>query len=517
MAFPAITSRKKQFTGTGLKGPFVFDKYLLSESELIVIKTSGGVDTTLVMNTDYTVTLIKKSNGVGYLSAEINLTDALEDDETLTVEAQLSYEQTLDLVNGTEFDLDAYEAQMDRSALMSSQLSAQLQTSLKTPNSSTITDTEIKSLGSGKYLRVNSTATLLETVNAVDLTLGGSFTPSSNNFLVGTGSAWQVTTPANTRTALGLGSMSIQASNSVTITGGSITGITDLTVSDGGTGASDASTARDNLGLTIGTNVQAYSADLAALATYNTNGLLVRTGSGSYIGRTLVASTGFTMTNDNGVSGNPTLSYNISGLSAETSPLVTDSILIQRSSTPLKTTLSDIITAFGIESTPPAFSLITSQNASSVSTVNFTNSLSGYKAFVLIGTDIAPSSGTLIIQLRPSIDGGSNYLTSIWSGSRWNTVTTNTSISVTNNTNANMVIYQISGTTAIKGSFIVTFYNPSSSNGVSAVDWEMVTLSDTSTSHYYGSGIFNLASAMNAFQLFSGQTFSGRVTLYGIL
>ena len=60
---------------------------------------------------------------------------------------------------------------------------------------------------------------------------------------------------ATARTNLGLGTIATQASSNVSITGGSITGITDLAVADGGTGSSTASGARTNLGLVIGTDI----------------------------------------------------------------------------------------------------------------------------------------------------------------------------------------------------------------------------------------------------------------------
>jgi hypothetical protein len=71
------------------------------------------------------------------------------------------------------------------------------------------------------------------------------------------------TTASDARTNLGLGTIATQASNNVAITGGSITGITDLTVADGGTGASSI-TANSVI---LGNGTSALSGNLVAPGT----------------------------------------------------------------------------------------------------------------------------------------------------------------------------------------------------------------------------------------------------------
>jgi len=79
-----------------------------------------------------------------------------------------------------------------------------------------------------------------------------------------------LTNQSSQRSALGLGTIATQAASNVTITGGSVTGITDLAIADGGTGASTAANARTNLGLVIGTDVQAYNGNLQSISTLGT-------------------------------------------------------------------------------------------------------------------------------------------------------------------------------------------------------------------------------------------------------
>jgi len=96
---------------------------------------------------------------------------------------------------------------------------------------------------------------------ANSLDSSGGLSPSALNTTVPLSKGGtNATTAAGARTNLGLGSLAVQNSNDVAITGGSVSGITDLAIADGGTGASTASAARTNLGLSIGSDVLGYVA-----------------------------------------------------------------------------------------------------------------------------------------------------------------------------------------------------------------------------------------------------------------
>ena len=227
-------------------------------------------------------------------------------------------------------------------------------------NASTNTPTLVSSVGTkGDYYVVSVTGST---------NLNGITTWTQGDWAIFNGTAWEkvdntdlVTSVAGRTGAVtlttadisGLGTIATQAASNVSITGGSITGITDLAVADGGTGASTASGARTNLGLVIGTDVLSPSGSAASLTSFptfnqNTTGTAsnvtgtvavlnggtgatttsgARTNLGLVIGTDVLAPNGSAAS----LTSFPTFNQNTTGTAASTPKLLTTNFTIEES------------------------------------------------------------------------------------------------------------------------------------------------------------------------------------------
>ncbi len=92
-----------------------------------------------------------------------------------------------------------------------------------------------------------------------------------------------------------------------------------------------SSAARSNLGLVIGTDVQAHDTDLDAIAGLAATGIVTRSGSGTATARTIIGTANkITVTDGAGVAGNPTLDVGSDVVQITTSQTLTNKRITKR-------------------------------------------------------------------------------------------------------------------------------------------------------------------------------------------
>jgi hypothetical protein len=150
-------------------------------------------------------------------------------------------------------------------------------------NISGINPIPVASGGTGANTAVQARTNLglgsIATQNSANVSIDGGFINALSAPLAILDGGTGATTASAARSNLGLGTgastnvgtIAVQNSNNINITGGSITGIADLAVGDGGTGASTAADARTNLGVPSTTISISAGAGLAGGGDLSTN------------------------------------------------------------------------------------------------------------------------------------------------------------------------------------------------------------------------------------------------------
>jgi hypothetical protein len=133
MTVATSTSKSGPYAGAGITGPFTVGFRFLENSHLQVIRTStSGVETTLVLTADYSVT------GAGASSGAVTLVTALAVGEKLTIIRNVPFTQDADYVQNDAFPAESHERALDKLTMEIQQVKEATDRSLKVgPSSST--------------------------------------------------------------------------------------------------------------------------------------------------------------------------------------------------------------------------------------------------------------------------------------------------------------------------------------------------------------------------------------------
>lgn len=122
--------RAGPFNGNGSQTAFPFEFKAFAEEDLLVVQTDeDGLETTLVLDSDYTVTLNADQNADpgGTVTAMV----APPTGETLTIASNLEFTQETDITNGGGFYPEVLETALDRNTMLVKQVNEKVNRALR--------------------------------------------------------------------------------------------------------------------------------------------------------------------------------------------------------------------------------------------------------------------------------------------------------------------------------------------------------------------------------------------------
>lgn len=166
----SATNNRDDYTGTGSVSAYDFTFKVFSSSQLLVTqRDTSNVETTLVLNTNYTVSLNTDGTGTITLTAG-NLTSGY----TLTIQRSVSLTQTTaDIRNQGAYYPETIEDRFDYQTMIDQQQQDQVDRSIKLPETvdpssfSTLLPATIAASGSDKFVAVNSTGDGFQLVDSI--------------------------------------------------------------------------------------------------------------------------------------------------------------------------------------------------------------------------------------------------------------------------------------------------------------------------------------------------------------
>lgn len=208
-----------QITATGGETDLDFNFPLYAKSHLEIIRTRSGTDTTLVLNTDYTIAdgeLEQEAGGTAVLVTGATAADVY------TLRLNVPESRTTDFTSAGDFLADDLNQELDLITQQLQQLRRDLDRSARLPDSTSLTSLTITPEAS-KLLQWNSSADGIENVAAADLSLS-----TVSSFIE---TLLDDTTAAAARTTLGAAQLT-SALTTVTMASGDLIHIADASDSN---------------------------------------------------------------------------------------------------------------------------------------------------------------------------------------------------------------------------------------------------------------------------------------------